>query len=216
VTSTWPALLLAFISGSVACAQSAGTPKRCGEDPADTLLVFVGRRINVQPAGDETPPGQPFLLDSKWRASYQILRILCGTYPADRIEFDVYDHYGTPAFAEFETVLLYVSRYQGRLVHEKYMYNPVWETADGEWAGCGDPYALDDAHRGQIRAVPIRFKREVSFPLANLTEPQIQERYPSEYFVRQGNRAVCRAGTGVQDLFTIKRDGFLRARGIFQ
>jgi hypothetical protein len=207
-------LASALLCGSLAHAQSAPSPP-CGEEPSETLLVFVGRQLNLKPVSNEAPPGY-VILDSKYLARYQILHVLCGLFPSDTIEFEVYDHYGTPAFAQFETVLLYVSRYNGRMIHQKYMYNPVYETIDGDWAGCGDPYELDEVHRGQVRAAHVRFKTEVSFPIANLTEAQIKERYPSEYFVRRGNRVVCTAGARIQDLFAIKRDGFLRARGLFK
>jgi hypothetical protein len=201
--------------GSLAQAQSAEGPQRCGEEPSETLLVFVGRKLDLKPVSNETPPG--FVsLDLKYFARYQILHVLCGVYPSDTIAFEVYDHYGTPAFAEFETVLLYVSRYGDRLVHQKYMYDPVYETIAGDWAGCGDPYALDKEHRGGVRATPVRFKTEVSFPIANLTDAQARQAYPSEYFERRGTRVVCTAGASIQDLFAIKRDGFLRARGIFK
>jgi len=207
-------LASAFLCGSWAQAQSAAPP-RCGEEPSETLLVFVGRRIDLKPVSNEAPPGS-VILDLKYLARYRILHVLCGLFPSDTIEFEVYDHYGTPAFAEFETVLLYVSRYNGRMIHQKYMYNPVYGTTDGGWAGCGDPYELDEVHRGEVRAARVRFKTEVSFPIANLTEAQIKELFPSEYFVRRRNRVVCTAGARIQDLFAIKRDGFLRARGIFK
>ena len=191
-------------------------PQRCGEQSSETLLVFVGRQVGLRPVSVEAPPGQPFIWDEKYAAEYEVLRIVCGAYPSPRIAFDVYDHYGVPAFAAFETVLLYVSRYQGRLVHEKYLYNPVYETEDGGWAGCGDPYALDGVHRGQVRAVSVRFKSKVSFPIGDLTESQVNERYPSAYFDRRDDRVYCTAGAPVDSLFAIKRDGYLRARGIFK
>jgi hypothetical protein len=189
---------------------------RCGEQPRETLFVFVGRRVAVQPVGTEMPPRQPFIRDSKYLARYDILRVVCGTHPPGRIEFDVYDHYGKPAFSHFETVLLYVGRFEGRWVHAKYLYDPAYETADGDWAGCGDPYALDEPHRGELKAEPIRFKSEVSFPVDGLTETQINERYPPAYFGRRGDRVVCKAGARIAALFTIKRDGFLRAREVFK
>jgi hypothetical protein len=198
-------------------AKSLHPPQpRCGEQPTETLFVFVGRKISLRPVGVEVPPGQPFILDEKYLGEYEVLRVLCGVHPSDHIEFEVYDHYGVPAFAEFATVLLYVSRYNGRLVHEKYLYNPVYETKDGGWAGCGDPYALDHVHRGHIRALQVSFKAEVSFPIANVTESEGSERYPAAYFARRGDRFFCMAGASIDSLFAIKRDGYLRARGIFR
>ena len=117
-------LLIGLLAGSSTVAQSPAVPT-CGDQPGVGLIVFVGRRIDLRPAGTAVPPLQPFLLDQKFVARYEVLQVICGAFASPRIEFDVYDHYGTPAFAAFETVLLYVSQQNGRMVQEKYVYQPV-------------------------------------------------------------------------------------------
>ncbi len=209
-------LVLGLFPASATSAQLPATPG-CGDAPGVGLIVFVGRRVEVRPAGAAVPPLQHFLLDQRFQATYDVLEVLCGGYTAPRIAFDVYDHYGTPAFAAFETVLLYVSRQEGRLVHEKYLYDPVYQTADGGWAGCGDPYALETwAPSEVVHAVPTQFKDDVSFSIRGLTDEEISQRYPPQYFARHGDRVTCVAGARVADLFTVKRLGPLTARGVFR
>lgn len=209
-------LLLASLLTLPSRASMESQAPSCGEQPAESLIVFVGRRIEIRPAGVAVPPRQPLLVDAKFMVTYDVLHVLCGPSPLSRIEFEVYDHYGTPAFAEFETVLLYVSRDDGRWLHLKYLYNPVYEVEDGTWAGCGDPYAHEpEVDRGTLRTTPARFKNEVSFSVLNLTDEQIGEQYPREYFTRRGDLAICTAGASINDLFAIKRSGVLRARGLF-
>ena len=208
------ALLVASAS-SVAWSQTREAPS-CGEKSGVRLIVFVGSRIDIRPVGTAQPPLQPFLLDQKFVATYKVLQVLCGSSSSPQIEFDVYDHYGTPAFAAFDTVLLYVSEQGGHLVHEKYLYDPVYRTEDGSWAGCGDPYAgISWAPSEEVHAVPVRFKHEVTFSVASMTEEQIRERYPPQFFTRRGERVVCTAGAGIADLFRAKRSSVLTARGLF-
>ena len=206
--------------GSVAVAarsdsQVAGAPS-CGTAPGHDLAVLVGRKLDVQRIQPDVPAGA-ILLDGVFRARYHVLQVLCGAAPTPQVEFVASDHYGRPAFAEHETVLLFLGRQEGAWYQEKYQYYDVYETANGSWASCGDPYRFDHAmHRGAVTARPIAFKQEVSFSLASLTEEQIRERYPPPDFERQGDRAVCRRGVLVADLFAVKREGVLKSRGLFR
>lgn len=65
------------------------------------------------------------------KARYLILQPVYGHYDQDTFEFEAYDHYGIPAFAAYEHLLLYVSNVQGRLIHEKYQYADVYRTRNG-------------------------------------------------------------------------------------
>src|SRR5262249_48622017 len=111
------------------------------------LLVFVGKRLSVVPK-----PTKELAFDSKFEARYQDLQVVYGRYDAATITFTAFDHYGRPPFAKYDTALLFVARYKGQFYHEKYQYFPVYPTADGRWAGCGDPWRLEpDVHRGKLQ-----------------------------------------------------------------
>jgi hypothetical protein len=188
----------------------------CGVVPDQNLIVFVGRKLDVQSFSPEYQPGS-IPMDYAFRARYQVLDVLCGDLQTPEVEFEAYDHYGTPGFSKFETVLLFLSRADGRFYHQKYQYSDVYETRDGSWAGCGDPYKLEpDVHRGTIRAKPITYKQPVTFSVRGLTEEQIRKWYSPDFFHRQDSTVVCRAGAPVWDLFAVKRAGVLKARGLFQ
>ena len=157
------------------------------------------------------------LLDNAFRARYRVLQVFCGDLTRPEIRFDVYDHYGTPPFAQFETVLLFVSRDSGRFVQQKYQFAPVFETTDGSWAGCGDPYWFEPkVHRRQFQAKPVAFKRPPEFSVKQLSENEIRDRYPPAFFTRRNDVVVCRAGATVAEIFWIKRNGVLKARGLFR
>src|SRR5689334_5817576 len=95
--------------------------KTCGVVPGQNLVVFIGEKLSVRPF-QPAVKGGAILLDNAFRARYRVLQVLCGELRSPEIEFDVYDHYGAPPFAVFETVLLFVSRDSGRFVQQKYQF----------------------------------------------------------------------------------------------
>jgi hypothetical protein len=113
-------------------------------------------------------------------------------------------------------VLLYVSRHEGRLIHQKYQFDAVYETRDGGWAGCGDPYrnAIPE-QRGDVRPGAVAFADPPSFPVAGFAEDEIAKRFPPHLFERRGDRVVCTGGATIEELFQVQREGVLGARGLF-
>jgi hypothetical protein len=210
------AILFAMLLAARPALSQAIDRATCGVVPDQNLVVFVGKKLDVQPFTPELPTGS-VPMDYAFRARYRVLEVLCGDVPTPEVEFEAYDHYGTPAFSRFETVLLFLSHADGRLFHEKYQYSDVYETSNGSWAGCGDPYKLEpEMHRGAIRAKPVTFKHPVTFSIRGLTEEQIRKWYPQDFFQRQDSVVVCRAGAPLSDLFAVKRAGVLKARGLFR
>ncbi|MES3024325.1 MAG: hypothetical protein V4857_22380 [Pseudomonadota bacterium] len=163
-----------------------------------------------------TPKNSPGLMDQAFKAKYRVLQLVYGTYAGRIIEFDAYDHYGRPPFEAHRTVLLFVSRHEGRLYHEKYQYFPVFKTATGDWAGCGSPYQHEsEMHHKALRPRALKFGADAYFDMSQLSQKQIAQSYPSTYFRIQGNRAYCVEGNLAAELFEVKRDGVLTARGLF-
>lgn len=207
-------VLLALLASSAVARAAPVDISTCGVQPPANLVVFVGKRVSIQ---EVLTTSEPYPFNQEFLAKYRVVRLLCGDYAGEEIEFTAFDHHGVPAFAEFETVLLYVSRHDGKLVQQKYQFQPVYETAAGGWAGCGDPYAREPAlHRGSIKAVPIKFKRPVLVPIGKLSAKQVAENFPAEFFRRRGDKAECVAGADVADLFEVKRAGVLKSREIFK
>jgi len=89
-------------------------------------------------------------------------------------------------------------------------------TASGEWAGCGSPYQFEPTvHRGDMAAHDMEFVPEVSFSTAGMTESEIREKFPAEYFRFDEGKAVCMKGNSAAELFEVKKNGVLKARGLF-
>jgi hypothetical protein len=181
-------------------------------DESQNLVAFVGKKISV-----EKIPGR-YGLDAKFKARYQVLQVVYGQYSASNIEFTVFDHYGDPSFAKYETALLYVVLrrswlLQPRYFHEKYQYQPVYATGDNRWAGCGSPYQRDQPIGEGIQPQTIDYK---SINISGIPIAKLEEQYPKSLFDYRKNTVVCRKGVFSEDLFKIKREGILRARGIFK
>lgn len=203
-----------------------------GQSRKDSLIVFVGEIIEVKYSpeekkevvdtvirnGKKTVRTQSSLIrDSRYIAKYKISQMVYGVYNEDTIEFIVYDHYGKPDFSNYKTVLLYVSNYNGQLYHEKYMYSNVYKTTDGRWAGPydSDDYNHDNNKNTSIKPEPISFKEPISFDINKLDKANIKEFYPEPYFRIKKDKAYPIMGNCIQELFQLKRDGYLKARGIF-
>jgi hypothetical protein len=202
-------------SGWVIWSQNPYPDFLVSSDESQNLLVFVGKQIDV-----ENMPGQHGL-DRQYKAHYQVLQVVHGQYRDSTIEFTAFDHYGFPGFGNYQTALLYVTvrrswLLQPKYFHEKYQYQPVYSTADGRWAGCGDPYYFDEVHRGKIQAQVIDFKPEVTIDVAKIPPAKVEEFYPKAFFDYRKNAVVCRKGVFLDALFTVKREGVLKARGIFK
>jgi hypothetical protein len=212
---------------------SIASYKVVGQTRKDSLLVFVGEKIEVREIpqerviehidtiikeGDTTYRESVSLsMDGKFLAKYKVLQQVYGLFSSDTIEFVAYDHYGTPAFSKYKTVLLYVSNYNDVLIHEKYQFADVYKTNNGRWASgyrVGD-YEHDFNKNTTIKPEPIKFEKEVSYNLKGRTKKDIAEWFPSPYYKIKGNKAIAVYGNYVEELFGLKQSGVLKARGVF-
>lgn len=183
----------------------------------NTLFAFVGEKIEVKFIPYE---GTKQVLDAEFKAKYKVLQRIYGCYPGDTIEFTAYDHLeisAWPAFSEYKNALLYVSEFEGKYHHVKYQYHDVYMTKSGKWAG---PFQAEDAEDyNKLNIIPKRidFTDSVIFPLktgANDDEEYWNE-YPHPFYWTVGNKAIADYGIYVEDLFRIKKEGVLKARGLF-
>lgn len=200
---------------------------------SDSLLVFVGEKIRVDYVPNE-PPKKSYTkavqgndtvtleslsisMDNKYEAKYKIKKLIYGSYLENIIEFTTFDHYGIPPFSKFKTVLLFVSKHDGKLYHEKYQYFDLYMTKVKKWAS---PYSSDSyehPYRDSVTVKPerITFNPTVSFPLDGLTREAIEQKYPRPYYQIKKGRAIAIYGNYVDDLFKLKQQTVLKARGLF-
>jgi hypothetical protein len=134
------------------------------------------------------------VLDAEFKARYEVLHLVFGSYTPKEISFTVYDHYGEPAFSQYDTALMFVARSKGKFYHEKYLFFPVYPTTNGRWASCGDSgqWELGYEHKSPLKPVPITFAGDV---------------------IDKTTGQQCTEGNYVEDLFSLRRDGVLKARG---
>lgn len=185
------------------------------------LFIFIGEKISVVEFDPE--PEQPnengdvlTLMDSAFKAKYEIIKDFSGNLPAKYIEFEAYDHYGYPRFATFQYVLLFVSQYENQLYHVKYQHFDVYKSKDGRWAYCGKPYGYGDEFESdfpeKLHSVEIDFLKPITYDISDykqdlealkdypkdrkFVEEEIEYFYPNQYFDTSGNTAVCR-GKGI-------------------
>jgi len=184
------------------------------ENKPTNFYVFVGEKIEVKPFQPETEKDE-ILMDSAFKAKYRVIQNLYGNYDKGKIEFKVYDHYGTPPFSRYTNVLLFVSEYKGKLYHEKYQYFDVYKTKDGRWASCGDPYRFDEYHRKDIKLTKLEFDEPLFFDLTEFNAKYIKEVFKEPYFKVNRNKAQCKMGAYIDELFVVKKEGVLKARGLF-
>ncbi|RYU77905.1 hypothetical protein [Hymenobacter persicinus] len=200
-----------------------------GQKHNSDLIVFIGEKIKVELAPKQTEQVDTIVdkgrnvirrrisMDGKYLAKYKILKLINGKYSKDTIDFIAFDHYGIPGFSAHNVVLLFVSREAGKLYHEKYQFFALYQAENGEWAS---PYSVIDythPYKKQITVKPERiiFKEKVSFPVADMTKDQIEEWYPSPYYLVKGRFAIAIYGNYVDDLFKLKQQTILKARGLY-
>jgi hypothetical protein len=187
--------------------------KNYGALDSNRLFAFVGEKLSVEPL-----PETQGSMNYSFKAKYVILEKIYGDFTQDTIEFVAYDHYGIPAFSKFKNVLLFVSADSGTYYHEKYMYNDVYKTKDGRWAGA---YSRDYEHaynkHTKIKPIKIDFVERVVYPVKVMDDRgnQLRYSYPQPYFRIVGDSAIPIYGNYVDDLFTLKKEGVLTARELF-
>lgn len=185
------------------------------EDDASKYLVFIGEKINLSPA---KPKKGEIPFDSQFLAKYKVLEVYRGSYADDKIEFTVFEHYGTPPFSKYEHVLLYLEKHDGHYYHSKYQYTPLYRTTEGKWAG---PYAAYDYSHSYnenttIKPQKINFINPVVIDISEYDTEDIARWYPEPYFEIKGKKATAVYGNYIDELFKLKQNGVLKARGDFQ
>lgn len=210
-------LLLTFFLIIIALYTYAQTAK-------DSLFVFVGEKIevksfNVPAVIDSTSsPGNKIYrinMDEGFKAKYRVIKEVYNHYTKDTINFEAFDHYGTPGFANYKYVMLFLKKNHDKWYHEKYQYFNVYKTLDGKWASPGNPYRFEYENKQTLKAIPIKFKEPVAFDITNLKKEVVNNQYPAPFFKIYGNKAVAVLGQHADALFEIKKNGVLKYRGYF-
>jgi hypothetical protein len=180
---------------------------------ANTLFAFVGEKIYVK----ELPVTEGSM-DAAFEARYRVIQSVYGYYREDTITFTGYDHYGEPAFANYKHALLFVSEGEHGWYHEKYQFFDVYLTPGGRWAGTYHKIGYPDENKkGAVKPVPVKFDTAVFYPLdkRQWEDGEAEYYYPEPYYRIDGKKAIPLYGNYIEELFRIKKEGVLAARGLF-
>lgn len=200
------------------CKGLLSEKRSCNENPqADKLLIFVGEKIEVkemEPDKSSDPLALPY---AKFKARYKVLEVVCGEYNKKEITFIAYDHYGVPAFEQYEHVVLYVYNYKDTFYHERYLFDALYKTKDGEWASPPSwfNYNFEDSIVSKIKPRKIEYEKEVSFDVKGQSRKSLANSYPTPYYSIQNKRAIATYGNYLEEIVQLKKDGVLKARGYY-
>jgi hypothetical protein len=184
------------------------------KDTMPKHYVFIGEKIKVDYAKEKYYCNR-ISMDSKFDADYKIVENIYGNYSNDTIHFVAYDHYGRPAFGNYEYVMLFVSKYCDEIFHQKYQFYNVYKTVDNKWAA---PYQTSDYSRldtlSKIKPVKIIFKTPVEFDISKASKEWVEKSYPSPYYKIENGKAIAVYGNYVPELLELKKQTVLKARNI--
>lgn len=181
----------------------ASKKNSCGQVRGENLIVFIGSKISVEEVKYEISLD---MWDYKFKAKYEVVEVVCGNYKKDTIEFIGFDHYGEPAFSEFDTVMLYVSKGKNGYYHRKYQYHDVYRTIDGRWASPYDTLAywrLDSSIA--IRPEKLNFARQVGFDITNQKRQWVKRQFPVPFFEITPDKAIPIYGNYIPELFEMTK-----------
>lgn len=178
----------------------------------NTLFAFVGEKIELTRI--------PYEDDSNFfnfHVKYKVLQRVYGCYPGDTIEFHVNYHHQWPQFSKYKTVLLYLSKENDEYVAEDDIYNDVYMTRSGKWAG---PWLSDDEQGYDSTGIvpqPMDFVQKVAYPLSDTMNIGFvgYTQFPHPFFWTVGDSAIAQYGSYIEDIFKVKKKGPLYLKGWF-
>lgn len=211
-------MLLLCISAFVGCKETpaARIPliQKDALNPKENnnnLFVFVGEKISLDRMVRE------HTFDEGYTANYKVIQNVYGNYQLDSIKFEAYDHYGYPRFGHYKYALLFVTKDKQTYCHEKYQFYPLYKTKNGSWAS---PYSSSDyGHvyntNTTVKPEIIDFAEEICVDTLGVDTVGLRNWYPSPYYRVDGNRIIAVYGNYIPELFKLKKEGVLKARGLF-
>lgn len=198
------------------------------EKPQNTLFVFVGELMSLKHISKPEVIVKPLAngkssvtvkMDHEYEATFRVLKSIYGDYKKETIKFAVFNHYGKPRFSNFKHSLMFVSQGEdGAFYHEKYQFFDVYKTESGRWATCFSPLKNDTSHPKVLKPVPIKFKEPIIYDMGlyAINKEKKEQLFPKEFFTIIDDYALCKGmGSYVNDLFESKKQGVLKARGLF-
>lgn len=131
------------------CASSNQNYHKSVKKDSSNKYAFIGKKvellevsnrdiseiIEIDTVNNDTIKLITMPMNFEYKAKYEILLNTYNEISQDTIEFFVYDHYGRPAFENYDNVLLYVyyDSDTKKYYHEKYQFEPMKKKKNGRW-----------------------------------------------------------------------------------
>lgn len=213
-------LLLAFAVMSM-LPFTARTAETDSADAKVETVVFVGRLVSIEELPDPCEGDEDCIsIDALYRARYEVVRPIVGSFAQRQVTIDIADHYGFPPFARYQHALLVVGLHDARPWLHKYQGIAVHRTVEGEWASCGEVEFKDKGEAPSAHIKPLRFEREIA-GIGDLSEAGWRETLFGWRTARdqldhriEGGKVWCTRGVELPDIYETMRSGALRARGV--
>ncbi|MFY1047859.1 hypothetical protein [Chryseobacterium sp. GP-SGM7] len=206
-------LFVCLISCKSAYINTSKKLKDGGANKSINLYAFVGKKISVtefdpnenkeneltgeyeidEDTGDTLKIiRKHYIMDRAFKCKYQVLRKMFNYLESDTIEFIAYDHYGTPGFAESDSVILYISKSKdgSHYFHQKYQFDKVYVNKKGQYYSY--PKFTENA---SIKTLENLFGFDKTFndekyDVSNLDSNSVKMYYPSEFYKIENNFAI--------------------------
>nr|WP_314496872.1 hypothetical protein [uncultured Chryseobacterium sp.] len=218
-------LLLTILSGCQPAYINISNKITTGcADKSVNLYAFVGKKISVtefdpnennhsekyqmdDDTGDSVKIIQTtYVMDHAFRCRYKVMKDLFNYLEKDTIEFIAYDHYGTPAFTEKDTVLLYVSKSKddSYYFHQKYQYDNIFRDKKGHYFSYPKfSGTLYEPYKDSLQTFKVNLKSE-RFNTENLDNTALQSLYPRTHYKREKKFAYPIKGVYLYDLINYR------------
>ena len=192
------------------------------------LYAFVGEKISViefdpnekqdknqksekiadEETGDSvTVIKEKYVMDNAFRCKYKVISKILNDTKTDTIEFLAYDHYGSPRFAEKDTVILYLikNKDDGHFFHHKYQFDNVFKDKDGNYFSYPKFISSEDQTDGidVLKGFAAHLKNE-RFNVSHLNDDSRQRYYPKLFYKIENHIAMPIRGIYLSELINYR------------
>lgn len=146
------------------------------EETGDTLKIIKKR----------------YIMDRAFKCKYRVIRKMFNYLESNTVEFIAYDHYGSPGFAEKDTVILYLSKSKdgSHYFHQKYQYDNVYINKKGHYYSFPKFNGSESSDTIEGMTGFDKTFSDEKYDVSNLNTEAIKMYYPSKFYKIENNFAI--------------------------
>lgn len=185
------------------------------------MYVFVGKRVSIKKAKQPKLKEYQIRFYSKYKLKFKVVQNIHNKLEEKTITIYSAAHLGMRELPTSDYSLLFLSNNNGQYNLIRFQFFDVYQTKDGRWASCGDPFYSDERFKDSIKSsIPVAkldFKKPVTFKINSSQDSvNVRQVFPEPYFKVEGQTATGLMGSYVDDLFILKKEGILKQLGYFK